>query len=1172
MTLKTDDVYAPYEAGMRQLLQQLGAEHPRYTEVHSFQQRLTDNIKKSRSYGDTEARRAERSDIIFALDRLSRDELHIPFSNICNLATPQHPQPTDWSPTDAETALRDKVADSHLRASLNAIRYAVEYIWTTPPRYVPYHSNHGADHYKRLIAFANHLLAANDGRPFSPHEIYLLLAGIYLHDIGIQCNLFALPAVRERAEKMGATFGDTFTPAARPRPTNASGTSTASTYTIEQQKAILKHHHYLSAAWIDHASHTGETDLGPAAMTIPRDLVEDLLDICKHHIRQPIKDCPLNFRFDPNGRKQLIAAMLRFIHELDLEERHNPFKRIQDYSFDAQSDVFWWFHQRARLHIVATNMVRLTLALHPDDQHHYGHHVYNAFINEFHSRNATTLSILAQNGIPMHIDPASGLRSNPQEEPLPRDVVQALQTTCDQRSPLAELADEVRLWLRAIRYDVQELHQHDERTIDMRATIDLGPIKQRVLVRCIGGPVKPSDCDALDAALDRRTPQGWLISDRRVSELTRRGDSNDDWISVCTLAEFLQQHVWGPYFDALMAMVERERIPRLYGDMRCTHTASPPTPGALPRPEPIASLDCYVDEWLPARDSPALALLGASGTGKTWFCRHYAHRQLHRYLKDPAHERLPLLITLRDFTRATSVQQLINDALLEHYHLPFIGSAVAIFEEINRRGKLLLLLDGLDDMGRQTDYQAMGENFWTLASLIHPNSKLILTSSAERFSCPRQDEIRPATSSNRPIAPPDFTLLHLEPCSDEQIHQLLTRRLGPEDGAVMADHILSKPTLAEMARKPVLLDLLLAALEEVRSAALTSPAHVYLYATNRLLLRSIETHHTFTTTADKLFFLGELAWEMVRTGTLRLHYTDIPRRIQAFFADRITNQHELDTWDKDLRFQTLLQRNAAGYYAFTHKSLAEYFVAFKFAAEVGCLAPPFATAYCDTSEQPCTIPFQQQSLPALVHTFGAVPLSSGSGPLPVAPETVACSLVAIGQLFTDIVRAHGVSGAGDRVARRAWELLAATRGKSPEQVGYVGGNAANMVRDCGESFVGANLAGTVLSGAVLVGTDLRGATLRGASLRRAVFRNCAMDDVDLRGADLSNEIRPATCRGMQIGGAHGLEQLVTVREGDCESTKTLLELFAEGGALLDEEQQRRLAALQARRGGETPGS
>jgi CheY-like chemotaxis protein len=154
--------------------------------------------------------------------------------------------------------------------------------------------------------------------------------------------------------------------------------------------------------------------------------------------------------------------------------------------------------------------------------------------------------------------------------------------------------------------------------------------------------------------------------------------------------------------------------------------------------------------------------------------------------------------------------------------------------------------------------------------------------------------------------------------------------------------------------------LLLAALDEVSANVLENPAQVYLYATNRLLLRNIDTKRTFTITADKLYFLCELAWEMIQSGELRIHYTEIPERIKTYFGDRIKDQHELDTWDFDLRNQTLLHRDAAGYYEFAHKSLAEYFVAFKFVAEMDCLAPVFTQTYCEADGQPCQLPIAQK--------------------------------------------------------------------------------------------------------------------------------------------------------------------------------------------------------------------
>ena len=47
-------------------------------------------------------------------------------------------------------------------------------------------------------------------------------------------------------------------------------------------------------------------------------------------------------------------------------------------------------------------------------------------------------------------------------------------------------------------------------------------------------------------------------------------------------------------------------------------------------------------------------------------------------------------------------------------------------------------------------------------------------------------------------------------------------------------------------------------------------ARVYLYATQRKMQRDITETRTFTSLADKLYFLCELSWEMLQHDKLKL--------------------------------------------------------------------------------------------------------------------------------------------------------------------------------------------------------------------------------------------------------------------------------------------------------------
>jgi uncharacterized protein YjbI with pentapeptide repeats len=133
-------------------------------------------------------------------------------------------------------------------------------------------------------------------------------------------------------------------------------------------------------------------------------------------------------------------------------------------------------------------------------------------------------------------------------------------------------------------------------------------------------------------------------------------------------------------------------------------------------------------------------------------------------------------------------------------------------------------------------------------------------------------------------------------------------------------------------------------------------------------------------------------------------------------------------------------------------------------------------------------------------------------------------------------------------------------------VRYIGGNAITLLNTLGESFVGANLENTVLIGADFRGANLSEANLCQASLCETMLEDATLDNADLRGADLA--LCPAllagtTCRGAQIGGARGLDQQFSDSEG--ETLSILLELFAERGAVLDNEQQQMIAEKQAAR-------
>ncbi len=118
-------------------------------------------------------------------------------------------------------------------------------------------------------------------------------------------------------------------------------------------------------------------------------------------------------------------------------------------------------------------------------------------------------------------------------------------------------------------------------------------------------------------------------------------------------------------------------------------------------------------------------------------------------------------------------------------------------------------------------------------------------------------------------------------------------------------------------------------------------SRVYLYAVRRKMERDIKEERTFTSMAEKLYFLCELSWEMLSSDRMSLNYREFPDRIRRLFGSVVHEEKDLDHWHYDMMGQTMLIRNADGDYMPARRSLLEFFVAYKFAAELGALAPDF---------------------------------------------------------------------------------------------------------------------------------------------------------------------------------------------------------------------------------------
>lgn len=266
---------------------------------------------------------------------------------------------------DEKEILR-KYLDSNTRlySSLMQIREAMENIWNPEtPVIVKNYTDHGERHCERIIKKVKSIIRVNFGSKFTDKEIYLLLAGIYLHDIGLKCDVINHPKVLEIAKDFGANFSNVHFIAQK-----------LDSFSLEEQKAIRSNHHYITAAWIKYAFTNENTKLAKAIKDMNSKYVDDLIDICKFHSQLSINECPPGLKFYPNERKRLVAAILRFADELDTNEDKVSFDTMKLYSFPPENSVYWWLHHFTAISFIGDNdnIISISLELNPYDAIHYG--------------------------------------------------------------------------------------------------------------------------------------------------------------------------------------------------------------------------------------------------------------------------------------------------------------------------------------------------------------------------------------------------------------------------------------------------------------------------------------------------------------------------------------------------------------------------------------------------------------------------------------------------------------------------------------------------------------------------------------------------------------------------------------------------------------------------------
>ena len=664
------------------------------------------------------------------------------------------------------------------------------------------------------------------------------------------------------------------------------------------------------------------------------------------------------------------------------------------------------------------------------------------------------------------------------------------------------LAKQMRSWFEVLNYEFDDYQHVDERGFEWIIRIKARRGYDRVLIRGVDGEARVSDVRRLQAVAEgQKLDEILLVATLRISPAAKTLWEEDDRFRCLTFDELLDDEAdFSTYLDWLEGEIQKRDIADRYVPLACSKEEVDHQLVALGERsrygEAEGWIDGCVDRWLEDSSKEHVSVLGEFGTGKTWFTLHYAWKALQKYrdakAKGVARPRLPLIIPLRDYAKAAKVDNIIAGFFFTEHNIRLTAE---VFDQLNQMGKLLLIFDGFDEMAARVDRQQMIEQFWELAKLVKPGAKVILTCRTEHFPQALEgrrffnSEIQASIDRLQALPKTQFEVLELEKFSDDQIRQVLSFQAS--DATI--ETVMGNPQLLDLARRPVMVELVIEAMPEIESGKPIDLARVYLYAVQRKMARDIQSGRTFTSMADKLYFLCELSWEMVRSDRMSLNYRDFPDRLQKFFGPVVEESKMLDYWQQDMRAQTMLIRNSEGDYTPAHRSLLEFFVAYRLVAMLGVMDADFMTVAVRSGTQLDSsvaakvyewkdyfqhqLDAQGEILPmAQISSFGQESLAEIYQALQGSPLAKAVLDLAIPMLEAGTVR--------DRLL----DLVRTTRGKTIGEAGYVGSNGIELL--LGQqpyALDSANLSGVVLRNLNLINRRLRQTNLSGSTLAGVVF-------------------------------------------------------------------------------------
>lgn len=402
------------------------------------------------------------------------------------------------------------------------------------------------------------------------------------------------------------------------------------------------------------------------------------------------------------------------------------------------------------------------------------------------------------------------------------------------------------------------------------------------------------------------------------------------------------------YMRSLMSLYEEDGLNEFYI-----------TPTRLPDG---SDLTADLLRWVTSVDTPdqstgPIAILGGYGMGKTSLARYIAYYFAQKALSG-ARTRIPIYVPLAEIAGEQSLEGLLGRQLAANNRVPRYH--FGMFRELNRRGRLLIILDGFDEMKHTMSRAEFRYSFSQLNRLVEPQARVLLLGRPSVFLSKAEEAFalkgKRLSGQQEYVIPsaPEYTCIRLPPFSLEQALTFVRRysaylmkrmtEFGRDcvDIDLIRQRLEAIPADAELSAlivRPIQAKMLvdLAFSPKVLWQSFTrykSRYKLYEEFMSRLLDSEVLklTRKAFGA-EQRLTFVQSVAWWVWNLrADIAFTIDEIPEAlIEAFRND---NDVDLEAVKRDLVAGSILERKLGDRCYFPHRSYVEFLVARHLLTEV----------------------------------------------------------------------------------------------------------------------------------------------------------------------------------------------------------------------------------------------